>query len=216
MSQEVKLVTGGTLALRNDEEVEVWETLSKHYKEDFELSKISELSKVDLIVQQQIDILRAQKALGGMLPKFDDDGLFLGVYEHKALKQGERDHYQGIILAASKEVGRLETQLGIDKKTRDASGKGELEDVLLQLKDISQRYGVQVTERNHIIEQMFMDLSWRLRLNERGDEEDQRYHDCTDDGIIRWARDAVAQIHEFDQDFAKEVQAPLWTAKRNL
>jgi hypothetical protein len=56
------------------------------------------------------------------------------------------------MLKAGGEITRLEVALGIDKKTRDAGGKGELQDYLVIAKRAAHEYGVHIVERVKFVE----------------------------------------------------------------
>jgi hypothetical protein len=209
---EVELLAGGKLALLSADEVDRWTTLSESYREDFGIVKTTDLAQVDIILQMHIDVFRAQRAKSGLEVEFDEDEHPTGAYTKVDVGAGERDRLNKEILGGSKEIRALESALGIDKKTRDAAGGKDNADYLVTLKSVAADYGVHVVARTKAIEQFIMDLRWRLRLNRVGDDEDKRYHDCTDQGILRWANRQVDALEEKDKEWARE-KGKLWMAK---
>lgn len=201
----VELPGGGAhIPLQTAEEVDRWQTLEAAYRDQYDLRKINDLTNLGTLLVQQVNLYRAQMGLSGRVPVTDDFGLPTGEYEQRMLKQSEIRSYQDQIQGASKEIREIERTMGIDKKSRDQAGDESLKSWLVQMKARAHRYGLHVSRRVAKYEEFCMELRWRLRLNEIGDAEDKHYEECSEEGIIRWAREQLAELERVDQEFAQE------------
>jgi LAGLIDADG-like domain len=88
--------------------------------------------------------------------------------------------------------------------SRDQAGDESMKSWLLAMKARAHRYGLHVSARTKAYEELAMELRWRCRLNERGDAEDKNYEDCSAEGIVKWAREQLAELEAKDQEFAQE------------
>lgn len=208
----VELSDGSALPLQSANELARWEALAKRYAEDYQLTKGNDLAFLDLILQQHMLAYRAQNALNGMEPELDNEGLPTGRYIHNPPNAAQIEKSQKSMIDASKEIRALEKVLGIDRAARESQGGHTLDSYLTTLKGAANEYGIHVSNRFKAYEQFVSDLRWRLRLNENGDEEDKRYHDCEADGIMRWGREELGKLEEVDKKFAHEKQK-LWLGK---
>lgn len=203
---EVEAPAGGKIFLRSQDEVEFWEDMVEGYKEDYNLTRRNELVLVGALVTQALTIYRGQQEMTGLLPKFDNSGIPTGEMEEKKVSATERGAIQKSIAEASKEIRELEKQLGIDKKSREASGAQTVAGYISTLKEAGHKMGVHIFQRVKMYEQLAMDLRWRLRILRNGDDEDKRYHDISPEKICKWAEGVLAEIEKFDQEFAEEQQ----------
>lgn len=202
---EVEVPGGGKLMLHSAEEVEKWETQATSYIEDYQLTKVNDLSIVGMILMQQIEIFRAQMASNGMRVKFHPESHApTGEYERFALSPGDRRDASQTALKAGGEVTRLEEKLGIDKKTRDAGGKGELQDYLVLAKRAAHEYGIHIVDRVKFVEGLIMDLSMKLRVLDNADAEDRAYHGITAETVLNDLRKGIATMHDRDKEWAKD------------
>ena len=210
----VELPGGGApLPLQSADEVDRWETLSAAYQDQYQLRMVNDLTNLGTLLVQHINLYRAQLALSGRIPETDEDGLATGRYLQKVLKPAEVKAYQEQITGASKEIREIEKTMGIDKKSREAAGDETLRGWLTTMKARAHRYGLHVATRVKAYEEFAMELRWRLRLNEVGDAEDKHYEDCTEEGIIRWCREQLADLETKDQAFAQEDAVVIGTAQ---
>jgi hypothetical protein len=202
---EVDVPGGGKLLLWSAEEVEKYNMQAKAYAEDYGLTKVNDLAILGMILDQQIEAFRAQQLRNGQRVKFDEDTHApTGEYERIALSPADkRDASQGALNAAA-EITRLEKLLGIDKKTRDAGGKGELQDYLVLVKRLALEYGVHITDRVKFVEDLIMDLSTKLRILDNTDAEDRAYEGVSTESIMNDLRKGIAEMHRRDQVWAKE------------
>lgn len=201
---EVELPAGGKLYLQSAEEVDIWEQTCERYQEAYSLSKPNDLILLGAILSQQLTLFRSQQRLNGMEPNVDASGVPIGTYKMVEVKAADMKRYQVMIQDASKEIRALEQTLGIDKKSREAGGQHTVASYIENLKLASSQLGVHVGKRLKAYEQFAMDLRWRLRLLENGDDEDRAYHDISDEKVLAWARDELAGLEEIDKTFAKE------------
>lgn len=214
----VEMLAGGEAYLLSDAEVDRWQTLSEHYVNDFGIEYTNDKAMLDTILQQQMLVFRSQQKLNGLTPQFDEDGLPTGGMKYQELKPAERDREQAALIAATKEVRLMETALGLDKKTRDASGQQTLESFIAKLREVGHEYGIHIVERTKAFEFFVNELSWRVRINETGDDEDKAYKlqddafDCTDNGILGWTRENLETLREIDRQFAHQ-KGKLYTGK---
>jgi hypothetical protein len=206
---EVELPGGGEIHLHTADEVDRWNTLSERYRRDYRLTKINDLTMLDTLLIQQITLYRSQRALSGMEPEFEEDPATgaqvpTGRHVRAQMESADMSRHQSTINAASKEIREIERAMGIDKKSREQAGNETVNEWVSRLKALGHRYGIHVATRFRAYESFTMNLRWRLRLNENGDTEDMAYHDCTPEGIMKWAREELAKLEEVDKRFAHE------------
>ena len=202
---EVEIPGGGKLLLHSAEEVENWNTTARAYVEDYGLTKVNDLKIVGMILMQQIEVFRAQQLANGMRVKFDEaTHVPSGEYERVALSPADRRDATQTMLKAGAEITRLEEKLGIDKKTRDAGGKGELQDYLVLAKRAAHEYGIHIVDRVKFVEDLIMDLSTKLRILDNTDAEDRAYEGVTSESILNDLRKGIATMHERDKEWAKD------------
>jgi hypothetical protein len=208
MSNDQHVVTlpdgGGEMWLGSKAEVDRWQTLETRYRDEYDLRKVNDLTNLGTLLVQQINLYRSQQALSGRIPEVDADDLPTGKMKSVVLKPAEVTRYQEQVTNASKEIREIEKTMGIDKKSRDAAGDETLRSWLMTMKDRAHRYGLHVSRRTKAYEEFAMELRWRVRLNQVGDAEDKMYEDCTDERIIQWVRERLAELEVKDQEFAQE------------
>lgn len=201
---EVELPQGGRIPLHSAEEVEVWTSLSDHYIADFQFTKGSDLASLSTILSSQIEVFRAQQRVNGMQVRFTEAGVPTGDYERVFLKPAERAAAVEQLRKASADVRDHEKALGIDKKSRDASGANTIQDYLTTAKQAAHEYGVHITERVKFIEAMAMEVKTKIRILDNADDEDRGYHNIAPDTIIDYMRNQLVEMERLDQVWAKE------------
>lgn len=207
---KVELFGGGSIYLQSEGELDRWQTLSDRYVEDYRLTKTNDLAMLDVILQQHISLYRAQLGINGMEPILDASDMPTGRYRQVKLKASEAEAHQKTMMGASKEIRALEKVLGIDKASRESQGGHTVDEYLRALKQAGNEYGVHITERFKAFEMFVNELKWRVRLEETGDDEDKRYHDCTLEGIVhRFCRSELEKLEQIDRDYAQQKQK-LW------
>lgn len=208
----VELFGGGEIFLQSAQELSRWSTLAKRYTEDYRLTKTNDLALLDLVLQQHILSFRAQNALNGMIAVLDANDLPTGRYRYDPPSKADAERSQKSMVDASKEIRALEKVLGIDRSSRESQGGHTVDEYLKALKTAGNEYGVHIVERVKKFEQFVMDMRWKVRLEENGDDEDKRYHDCTPEGIVRWAREELEKLEQVDRDYAAQ-KGKLWVGK---
>lgn len=201
---EVDRPGGGKLMVISKDEVEMWDELRDRYTKDYALIKANDLALLGAILSQHLLMFRAEKRLNGMTPQLDHAKVPTGLYEHTPPKPADIAAAQKAITTASKEIRELEQSLGIDKKTREAGGQHTVGDYVTKLKKAAHEMGVHIAERTLAYENFVMELRWKVRLNENGDEEDKKYHDISPEKIVEWASIEMAKLEQVDKDFAKQ------------
>lgn len=209
----IELPEGGVIPLQSREEMDRWQTLSQRYQDEYGLKKVNDQTNLTTLLVQHISLYRAQQALSGRVPELDEDELPTGRYRMKVLKPAEVRAHQEALNAASKEIREIEKTMGIDKKSREQAGDETLRGWRTAMKARAHEYGLHVSRRVKAYEEFVMELRWRLRLNEVGDAEDKHYEDCTEEGIIRWAREELARLENVDKEFAQETALIMGRAK---
>jgi hypothetical protein len=179
----VDLPGGGQLDLLGADEVDVWNHTSERYIQDYGLVKQNDLVLLGAILAQAVAMYRAQKDLTD--PK-------------------KASSAQGILIKAATEIRELEKALGIDKKTREAGGQHTVIDYITRLKRAAHAKGVRIAERVKAYEAFNMELRWKLRLLQNGDDEDRKYHNVSEKSICEWAARELAKLEEADKKWAKE------------
>lgn len=201
---EVNRPGGGKLILVSQDEVEVWEELRDKYIRDYALTKANDLALLGTILSQHLVIFRAEQRLNGMEPELDHGGVPTGRYKHQPPKDSDITSAHKAINSASKEIRELESSLGVDKKTREAGGQHTVTDYVTRLKKAAHQMGVHISKRTLAYEEFNMELKWKIRLWENGDEEDRQYHDLTPEKILEWAGRELAKLEEVDKKYANE------------
>jgi len=200
----VDLPAGGTMYLLNPDEVALFESSVKKFKEDYAISKMNDLAQVGAMVTQQIIMLRAQQMLAGLEPEFDTKGHPTGAYKRNdKMKASDLTAAQKTLTDASAEIRKIEAALGIDKKTRESGGQHTVSNYVTELKKAAHQFGVRVLDRVKEIEAVWTEAEWKLRLLENGDEEDLAYHDLTEKKFCEWMRKRLDDIREQDKKWAK-------------
>jgi hypothetical protein len=209
---EVEPPAGGKLLVRSQEEADLYTEMAASYQKDYRLVRQSELVLLGSILSQALELFRAQQAISGVKEKHDTSGVPLGEYVREELKPADRVAIQKIITESTKEIRAIEIALGIDKKSRDAGNQESVANYLSTLKRAGHRMGVHIHQRVLMYEKFVKELSWRIRLNKNGDAEDKKYHDLSPDKILAWAEKEIAEMEEFDKEYAKS-QAGLFGGK---
>ncbi len=182
----------------------MWEAAEQNYRKDYALDKANDLVLLGAILTQQLALFRAQQEVNGMKPEFDENGLPSGQYKRVALKPSELKAAQEIVIRASKEIRELESTLGIDKRTRDAGGKQTVADYLSELKRAGNQFGVHISKRTLAYEAFCMALRTKLRILANADAEDKAYEGVSEESVLEFARNELAQLEEVDKKFANE------------
>lgn len=205
MALEVDLPAGGSLALRTQDEVDLWDDLSEKYVKDYGLTKANDLALLGAILSQHLALFRAQQRANGMVPEVDQSNVPTGRYIiDPKLKPQDIASAQSQITKASTEIREMEKTLGIDKKTREAGGVFNVSDYIAQLKRAAHMMGIHIQKRLKMYEGFNQDLSWRIRLLRNGDDEDRAHHGVSKDSIIDFCEKELARIEAEDKKYAKK------------
>lgn len=200
---KVEAPAGGSVLLQSQEEVDLYSEMAEHYKRDYRLVRQSELVLLGAVLMQAMILYRCQQDLSGVKEIFDTNGVGTGAYRKLDLKPAERQSIQKMMSEATKEIRANEIALGIDKKSRDAGSQESVANYIATLKRAAHRMGVHINQRVLMYEMFVKELGWRVRLNENGDAEDKKYHDISPEKICAWIKNEIAQMEEFDKEFAK-------------
>lgn len=182
-SFKVRLPAGGAMELKDAEEVNVWETSSRRYIEDYGFQKTNDLVLVGALLSQTIAMYRAQLLLAD---------------------PAKASAAVALIGKASEQIRELEKALGVDKRTREAGGQHTVADYITKLKRAAHAKGIHISERVKAYEDFAMGFRWRLRVLRNGDEEDRRHHGITRDSLLQWAEDELGALEEKDKEWARE------------
>jgi hypothetical protein len=191
--------------LKTAEEAEMYEGLRDRYIRDFALKKQNDLIRLSVILQQAVTLERAQHQLNGMEAETDEQGHPTGRWVEVEMTDAELDKAHARVIKASRQIAEIEVELGIDKRSREAGGKDTVADFVMTAKRAAHKYGVHITERTKMYEQMAMELRWRVRVLRNGDAEDRSYHNVTPETIVEFAEAELLKIEEHDKNYAREV-----------
>jgi hypothetical protein len=144
---EVDLPMGGKMHLQSAEEVELWENSAAKYVEDYHLTKTNDLVLVGAILQQQITLFRAQRALNGMEPLLDNAGVPTGQYKQTVLDADDTRKFMGMLNDAANQIQKIEKSLGIDKVTREAGGTVSVSNYLQTIKRAAHERGIHINKQ---------------------------------------------------------------------
>jgi hypothetical protein len=201
---EVTLPAGGQLQLQTSEEVDLWRESMSKYIDDYHLTKNNDLVLLGVILQQQVVVYRAQRAINGMEPELDANNIPTGNYKMISAEADEIQAAMKTLTTASDQIQKIEKSLGIDKVTREAGGQQTVASYIQTLKRAAHERGVHISKRVLAYEKFVMDLRMRLRILDNADAEDRAYHDITPEKILEWARDELRALEEVDKKFARE------------
>lgn len=199
---EVELPAGGQLHLQNADEVDLWNRSHQRYVEDYHLAKLNDLVLLGALLQQQINVFRAQREINGMEPERDGQGIPTGAW----IPMADPDTGAATVALknATEQIRTIEKSLSIDKVSREAGGQHNLQHYLQTLKKAAHERGIHVTERTLEYEKFCNGLRWRIRLLQNGDLEDRRYHDISEEKILGWADGELKALEQVDKDFANQ------------
>lgn len=178
----VDLPVGGRLKLGTLDEVEMWNSSSKKYIDDYGITKANDLALLGAILSQLIAMFQAQQKL----------------------HEGDGVGQQSKIAKAAGEIRELEKALGIDKKSREAGGKHTVDDYLLRVKRAAHISGIRISDRVRAYEKFNNELRVKIRLLRNGDQEDRAYHDVSPESILAFCERRLAAIEEADKKWAKD------------
>jgi hypothetical protein len=202
---EVDTPSGGKLMLKTAEEAEMYEGLRDRYIRDFSLSKQNDLIRLSVILQQAVTLERAQHQLNGMEAETDEEGHPTGRWVETEMSDADLDKAHARVIKASRQIAEIEVELGIDKRSREAGGKDTVADFVMTAKKAAHKYGVHITERTKMYEEMAMGARWQIRLLRNGDAEDRSYHNITPETIVEYVEVQLMKIEEQDKKYAREV-----------
>lgn len=201
---EVELPAGGLMFLQSAEEKDLWERSADRYIEDYQLNKTNDLILLGAILQQQIILFRAQRALNGMKPEVDAAGVPTGRYKLVDVESDEVAGLTRVLNTATGEIRTIEKALGIDKVTREAGGAVTVANYLKTLKKAAHERGIHISKRFVAHEKFANELRTMLRMFQNLDAEDRAYHNLTEEQILKWASEELAKLEEIDKKFAHE------------
>ena len=200
----VDLPAGGTMYLLTPDEVALFESSVKKFRDDYAITKLNDLAQVGALVTQQVIMLRAQQMLAGLEPEFDGNGHPTGNYKRAdKLKPSDFTAAQKTLTDASTEIRKIEAALGIDKKTRESGGQHTVSNYITELKKAAHQKGVRIMERVKEIKAVWTEAELKLRVLKNADDEDKQYHDLTPEKFCAWLEMELANIREADKKFAR-------------
>jgi hypothetical protein len=180
---EVELPGGGKLPVRDEHEVVMWNTTSRRYISDYNLTKANDLVLLGAILSQILSMYRAQRDLSD--PK-------------------KAANAQVLITKATQEIRAGEKALGVDKVSREKGGAHTIADYVGNLKKAAYEKGIHVSERVTEYERVMMEARWKIRLLRNGDVEDRAYHSISEQSIIAWLESELAALEQKDKKWARE------------
>jgi hypothetical protein len=199
---EVDLPQGGKLILKTQDEVDQWDMTAKAYIAEYRLTKTNDLILLGAILSQNLTMFRAQQRLNGMVPEKDAAGVPTGRYIEEPVDSKTLSSSQSAITKASEEIRALEKALGIDKKTREAGGAYNVADYISTLKRAGHEMGIHISERFKFYEDVMMEARWKIRLLRNGDPEDRLHHNVSEEKIIDWLEQKLADAEQLDVEYA--------------
>jgi hypothetical protein len=183
--------------------VQLWSEALDRYRTEYIFRKLNDLINLGALLQQQIVLYRCQVAINGMEAEIGVNGIPTGAYRRIDLDASDVIAYQRTLTESSKEIGRLEKALGIDKSTREQGGAHTLESYVRTLKKAAHDRGIHITEQVREYQGLVKELDWKLRLLYNGDVQDRQYHDITPKSVLNWLWDEVQRLEQQDQEWAK-------------
>jgi hypothetical protein len=201
----VELPAGGVLHLQSPDEVELWETSLKRYREEYPtLIKMNDLITLGNLLQQQVVIFRCQTNINGMVPELDAQNVPTGRYQRQQMTGADLSAYQRALTEAAKEMRSLEKSLGIDKATRESGGAHTVDSYIATLKRAAHARGIHIAKRTLAYEAFVNDLRWRVRMLYHSDAEDRAYHNITPRSVLDFVNDELVKLEDVDKTFAHE------------
>lgn len=204
INYSVEMPAGGVIHLQSAEEVDLWNSSLRRYRQEYIFQKINDLVTLGSLLQQQINAFRAQTAINGMAPEMTADGVPTGRYRRQPLEPAELIGAQRTLTDSGKEMRALEKSLGIDKAARESGGSHTIDSYLTELKRAANARGIHISKRTLAYEAFKNDLGWRMRMLYLADPEDRAYHDITPKTVLDWVRGELLKLDEVDREFAKD------------
>lgn len=208
---ELKLPAGGSLHLQTLDEIDLLNEQKKRYEDDYDFDKMNDKVLLGILLTQQLSLFRNQQTISGMEPEIVNSKP-TGNYIPRTMKPAEISGAQSNITKASEQIMSLEKALGIDKKTRDASGAETLANYLVVLKRAGVAMGIHVNERLKKYEGFVSELRVKTRLLKNADAEDRAYHGISEKNVMEWIIDQLGELEQADKDFASQ-KGKLWRGK---
>lgn len=200
---KVDAPAGGSIHLRSQEEVDLYTEMAEAYMRDYRLGRSGEKVLLGALLTQALTLFRCQQDLSGVKERYDTSGIGTGEYVRAEVTAAERQAIQKMMEMATKEIRATEIALGIDKKSRDAGSNESVATYISTVKRAGHRMGVHIHKRVFMYEAFVKELGWRVRLNKNGDAEDKKYHDISPEKICEWIIGQIAEMEEYDKQFAK-------------
>jgi hypothetical protein len=206
MDFAVELPAGGQLHLQSAQEVELWDTSLKRYREEYPtLVKMNDLQALGQLLLQQVIIYRCQVSINGMVPELDAQNVPTGRYQRQQMSGADLNGFQKALTEAGNEMRKLEKSLGIDKATRESGGAHTVDSYITELKRAAHARGIHITKRTLAFEAFVNELRWRVRMLYHSDAEDRAYHHITPRSVLDFVADELVKLEEIDKKHAREV-----------
>ena len=181
---EVERPAGGVVYLGSAAEAKMYESSREALIEEYGFHRRNDLVNLGALLMQEVVLYRAETDL--------QDETKAPAAQSRMLKAGE-------------EIARLEKALGIDKKTRDAGGVHTLDAWLANLKRAGREHGIHIAERTKWVEGFINELSWKVRLLKNGDAEDRAQEGLSEQTVIDWIEQQLAEFEDNEKKWAHEV-----------
>ena len=188
---EVQGASGAHFTVANQKEADWFAENMTRYLDEYAFENVSDLQDLDRLLG--LELLSYRYALW-MLNGIDYEGL---LFDEKAV----RDHKSKI----DTEIRLTKNHMGMDRKGRIESEQQSTADYLTNLKQRAKEFGV---HRNHQVAKaidLFEEISTRIGLFDRTDEEERHHLGVSQEQIIDWIRDeAIPEYRAIDDAFRQE------------
>lgn len=206
---ESSLPGGGVISLMNPQEANFFETLKKRYTKEFALTKPNDLARLSQLLIFELTAHRMTQRLAGHVPQYDSQGQFIG---YEVVDADEIALITKNLPSVQSEIRSIEQHLRLDKKSREGHGQQEIKEYMETLKRAAKQYGVHLSDRYKKYDEFRNELAWKLRVLDNADSKDKAYHNISEESIIKYMRDFLAEMDDFDKSFAHDKQS-VWVGK---
>lgn len=188
---EVQGASGAFFTVANQKEADWFQENMDKYRDEYAFENVSDLQDLDRLLG--LELLSYRYALW-MLRGVDYEGL---LFEEKAV----REHKSKI----DTEIRLTKAHMGMDRKGRIESEQQSTADYLKGLLQRAKEFGVHRNNQVAKAIDLFEELSTKMGLLARTDEEEQHHLQVSEAQIIEWIRDvAIPEYREIDAAFRQE------------
>lgn len=171
------------------------------YQKDNHFTNISDIQDIDRLIITELLVWRWEIWVSQNHDYWGDE------IDEVAYARQIKDH--------SAEIRQLKKALGLDKETRDKQrGEDSVDAYINALRQRAKEFGYMRDQQTAKAIELFQELSARITLHLKCDDQERREQRCTEHDIIEWiSKQAIAEFEEIDQHF-RDVNQKTWIRRQ--